>query len=518
MRRILVVDDDKYLRKQIYWTLKDNYEIIQAENRFQTLKIIQKSTIDLVLLDLHLPPKLDNPEEGIKTLQEMKEINPEIIVIVITGNKEEETSLKAIGDGAYDYFSKPFDLEEMKIILNRALYVQSLEREARHLQEELEKRYQFSQMVAKNEKMQEVFHLIRKVAKADCNVLLLGESGTGKELAARAIHGNSQRKEEPFVVVNCAALPETLLESELFGYEKGAFTGAESVKPGKFELAHKGTIFLDEISDMSLAMQAKILRMLQERSFERVGGTQSMKVDVRILAATNKELEKLLSDGSFREDLYYRLKVVTIDLPPLRERKEDIPLLASYFLKQYSLKNSKNIRGISSSAMTLLKWYDWPGNVRELENVVERAVALASKGIILPQYLPSDLGKEKKKMSDFFSSDFSLDELEKILIENALKSANGDQVKAAEKLAIHRNTLHYKIKKLVIFPEEQKAKKRSLPFSLKNLSLAQAKKKLILKALKYTQGNISEASQILGIHRNTLQQKAKEFRTQKKLK
>jgi len=495
MRRILVVDDDKYLRKQIYWALKDSYEIIQAENRFQTLKIVQKSTIDLALLDLHLPPKLDSPEEGIKTLQQMKEINPEIVVMVITGDKEEETSLKAIGDGAYDYFSKPLDLEEMKIILKRALYVQSLERKTEHLQEELEKRYQFSQMVGKNEKMQKVFHLI------------------GKELAARAIHCNSQRKEEPFVVVNCAALPETLLESELFGYDKGAFTDATRGKPGKFELAHRGTIFLDEISDMSLAMQAKILRVLQERSFERVGGTHSIKVDVRILAATNKDLKKLLSDGSFREDLYYRLKVVSISLPPLRKRKEDVPLLANYFLKKYSQKNNKNIRGISSSAMALLKGYEWPGNVRELENVIERAVALASKDIILPQHLPSDLGKGKKKMSDFFSINFSLYELEKILIENALKSANWDKKKAAEKLGIHRNTLYYKIKKFSISPKEQKAKKRSLPFSLRNLSLAEAKKKLILKALKYTHGNISEASQILGIHRNTLQQKMKEFRT-----
>lgn len=231
------------------------------------------------------------------------------------------------------------------------------------------------------------------------------------------------------------------------------------------------------------------------------------------MTATNKDLEKLLSDGSFREDLYYRLNVVSIFLPPLRQRKEDIPLLASYFFKKYSRKNSRNIRGISSSAMTLLKGYDWPGNVRELENVIERALALASNNIILPQHLPSHLDKEKREMSDFFSIDFSLDDLEKILIENALKGANWDQKKAAEKLGMHRNTLHYKIKKLVIAPEEQKAKKRSLPFSLRNLSLAEAKKKLILKTLKYTQGNISEASQILGVHRNTLQGKMKEFRT-----
>ena len=513
MRRILVVDDDKYLRKQVYWALNDRYQIIQAENRFQTLKIIQESSIDLVLLDLHLSPKLDSPEEGIKTLQEMKEIKPEILVIVITGNKKEETSLRAIGDGAYDYFCKPLDLEEMKIILERALYVQNLERKARHAQEELEKRCQLSQMVGKNEKMQKVFRLIRRSAEVDSNILLLGESGTGKELAARAIHSNSHRKEEPFVVVNCAALPETLLESELFGYDKGAFTGAESAKPGKFHLAHKGTIFLDEISDMSLAMQAKILRVLQERSFERVGGTQSIKVDVRILAATNKDLEKLLSDGSFREDLYYRLNVVSVFLPPLRERKEDIPLLASYFIKQYSLKNHKNIRGISSSAMTLLKGYDWPGNVRELENVIERTVALTSKDIILPQHLPSNLGEEKKRMSDLFFINFSLDQLEKILIEYALKSTNWDQKKAAQKLGIHRNTLHYKIKKFRISPAKQKAEKKSLPFSLRDLSLVEAKKKLVLKALKYTHGNISEASQILGIHRNTLLKKVKESRT-----
>lgn len=514
MKNILVVDDDEYLREQIYWAFKkESYRLLQAGSRAQMCRIMNKTSVDLVLLDLHLPPEEDTPEEGMRALEEIKKIHPEIKVVVMTGDQEEETSLRVINNGAYDYFSKPFDLEEMKIVLKRALYIQSLERENRRLREELSRKVQFANIIGKSDRMKSIFEMIRIVAQSECAVLIRGESGTGKELAARAIHYNSQRKEEPFVVVNCAALPETLLESELFGYNKGAFTGADTAKPGKFELAHKGTLFLDEISDMSPAMQAKILRVLQEQSFERVGGIQSIKVDVRILAATNKDLEKLLSDGSFREDLYYRLKVVSIFLPPLRERKEDIPLLANYFLKKYSRKNNKNIRGISSSAMTLLKEYDWPGNVRELENVIERAVVLTSEDIILPQHLPSDLGKEKKKMSDFFFINFSLDELEKILIENTLKNTNWNRKKAAEKLGIHWNTLHYKIKKFVISPGEQKAKKRSLPFSLRNLSFAEAKKKLILKALKYTQGNILEASQILGIHRNTLLKKMKEFRT-----
>ena len=515
MKNILIVDDDEYLRKQIYWALKESYRLLEAGDRTQMGRIMNKTSVDLVLLDLHLPPEEDTPEEGMRALEEIKGIDPEIIkVVVMTGDQEEKTSLRAINNGAYDYFSKPFDLEEMKIVLKRALYIQSLERENQRLRQELSREVQFANIVGKSDSMKSVFEMIRIVIQSECTVLICGESGTGKELAARAIHYNSQREEEPFVVVNCAALPETLLESELFGYEKGAFTGADSAKLGKFEAAHKGTIFLDEISDMSAAMQAKILRVLQEQSFERVGGIQSIKVDVRILAATNKGLEKLLSDGSFREDLYYRLNVVSIFLPPLQERKEDIPLLASYFLEKYSRKDNKNIRGISSSAMSLLKGYDWPGNVRELEHVIERAVVLASKDIILPQHLPSNLGKEKKRTLDFFF--INLYELEKILMENTLKSANWDQKKAAEKLGIHRNTLHYKIKKFVISPGEQKAKKRSLPFSLRNLSLAEAKKKLILKALKYTQGNISEASQILGIHRNTLLKKMKEFRTQKK--
>ncbi len=451
MNSILIVDDDKRLRNQVYWALKDYYELFQAANRVETLQIIREHPVDLVLLDLHLPPREDTPEEGMELLREIKRVYSEISVVVITADGDKKTSLEAVKHGACDYFTKPLDLEEVKVVLKRALSMQSLQQENDRLQRQLESRYTFTNIVGKSQKMQEGFRLIKKVALSNCSVLLQGESGTGKELVARAIHYNSPRKKKTFVPVNCAALPEALLESELFGYEKGAFTGAGARKLGKFEIASGGTVFLDEIADMSLSMQAKILRVVQEQSFERVGGTKSVKVDFRLITATNKDLEKAIAKGLFREDLYHRLNVVAIYLPPLRQRKEDIPLLANYFLKRYNRVNGQKVKTISDEALDLLMDYEWRGNVRELENVIERAVVLTNNDVILPEDI---LLRPCKRISDsqIISSprSISLVEGEKALIQKALKTTHWNQTRAAKLLGIHRNTLRRKIKYLKI--------------------------------------------------------------------
>ena len=448
MKNILIVDDDEYLRRQAYWALKESYSLLQAGNRAQGCRIMNKTSVDLVLLDLHLPPEEDTPEEGMRALEEIKAIDPETKVVVITADQEEETSLRAINNGAYDYFSKPLDLEEIKIVIKRALHIQSLERENRRLSEELSRKAQFANIIGKSDRMKSVFEMIRIVAQSDCAVLIRGESGTGKELVARTIHHSGPRGSKPFVAVNCAAIPEALLESELFGYEKGAFTDAARGKPGKFELASNGTIFLDEIADMSLAMQAKMLRVLQEHTFERLGGTRSLTADVRLISATNKNLEKLIQRKYFREDLYYRLNVISLQLPSLCEKKEDIRLLVNHFLEKFNRQNHKKIKKVSSEALNLLIDYDWPGNVRELENVIERAVVLATGNTIFPRHLPSHI-KEKNTLT-FSFTDVSLEQREKEFIEKVLQTTGWNQSKAAKKLGIHRNTLCSKIKKLGI--------------------------------------------------------------------
>jgi len=451
MNSILIVDDDERQRKQIYWALKDYYELFEAVNRLETLQIVNENPVDLVLLDLHLPPREDTPEEGMKLLREIKKVHSEISVVVITADGDKKTSLEAVKHGACDYFTKPLDLEEVKVVLKRAVYMQSLQQENERLQQQLESRYTFTNIVGNSQKMQESFRLIKKVVRSNCSVLLQGESGTGKELVARAIHYNGPRKEKTFMPVNCAALPEALLESELFGYEKGAFTGAGARKLGKFEVASEGTIFLDEIADMSLPMQAKILRVVQEQSFERVGGTKSVKVDFRLITATNKDLEKAMAKGLFREDLYHRLNVVTVHLPPLRQRKEDIPLLANCFLKRYNRANGEKVKTIPAEVLDLLVDYEWPGNVRELENVIERAVVLSSNGVILPEDILLRPWKSTLD-SEIISSPRSISLVagEKALIQKALKTTHWNQTKAAKLLGIHRNTLRRKIKYLKI--------------------------------------------------------------------
>jgi len=447
---ILIVEDDGALRKQIYWGLKDDFEVLEAKDaRFAREKMDKGPSIEVVLLDLHLPPHLGTPEEGLKFLAYLRSFYPDTGVIVITGSKNRKAPEEVVKLGVEDFFPKPFDLEELKLSLKRVVHMLKLEKKVREMQRELEERYKFVNLVGKSKKIQQVFQLISKVASTNSTVLIRGESGTGKELVARAIHYSSPRKESPFIPVNCAALPETLLEAELFGHEKGAFTDAGYKKAGMFESADKGTIFLDEISDMTLQMQAKILRVIQERSFNRLGSTKLIKVNIRILAATNKNLERMIQKGTFREDLYYRIDVISIAVPPLRERKEDIPLLAQHFLVKYTTLHGKKVKGISSQAMEQLCSYDWPGNVRELENVVERAVIFANREVILLEDLPLSL---QSTFSGGKSFPPSLEEAEKKLILDALQATGANQSKASKILGIHRNTLWRKVKKYDIQP------------------------------------------------------------------
>ncbi len=441
---ILIVEDDDTLRKQLLWALKDEYRVLEAKNVDVACKVLDECGIEAVLLDLQLPPRSTGPEEGLKLLSHLRSFYPDVGVIIMTGSKNKKAPQEAVRLGVQDFFPKPFDLEELKVVLRRVLHMKNLEKKVRELERQLEEKYKFDHIVGKCKKMHQLFELISKIAPTSSTVLIRGESGTGKELIARAIHYNSPRKKAPFVPVNCAALPESLLEAELFGHEKGAFTDATYKKEGMFEVANRGTIFLDEISDMTLRMQAKILRVIQERSFTRVGGTKPIQVDVRILAATNRDLEKMIKEGSFREDLYYRLNVVGIFVPPLRDRKEDIPLLAWHFLKKYNQIHGKKVKNISPRVMERLLSYSWPGNVRELENVMERAVILSGREILTLEDLSPHF--QKARISEE-SSPPSIEEAEKKLILDALRATGGNQTKASRLLGIHRNTLRRKIKK-----------------------------------------------------------------------
>lgn len=454
MKTVLVVEDDKNLRELMYRALRGSYRILWAENRLETIQIIEKNRVDLVLLDLRLPPATGTSQEGMKALEEIGRIDSEIKVVVMTGDRGKETSLKAIEKGAHDYFPKPFDLEEMKIVIKRALHIQTLERENQRLRQRLSRKVGLHNIISGSHKMKLVLDLIRTVAQSDCTVLIRGETGTGKDMVAEAIHYSGPRRNQSFIPLNCAAIPETLLESELFGYEKGAFTDATGAKPGKFELASGGTLFMDEIGDMSLALQSKILRVIQNRSFERLGGTRSMEVNSRLIAATNKNLEELVAKESFREDLYYRLNVVSIHLPPLRERKEDIPLLVNHFLNKYNKTGSKAAKGVSSRALELLVDYDWPGNVRELENVIERAIVLRQDEMLLARSIFLQAG-EKSLPSKIVSrsAHTSLAETERRLIEKTLEATQWSKTEAAKLLGIHRNTLGRKIKDFNIHRE-----------------------------------------------------------------
>lgn len=449
--KILVVDDDEGMREFLEIMLaREGYHVTTAPDASKALNQCKKQKFDLILTDLKMP-KVD----GIEFLKSVKEISQEAIVILITAYASPETAVSAMKEGAYDYIEKGFNIEDIKTIVSSALDRKGVKTEDALFIKEVADTVSFGNMIGKSKGMLKVYSLIKKVAETPTNVLILGESGTGKELVARAIHENSPRKNMPFEVINCGGVPESLLESELFGYVKGAFTGAYGDKSGLFEIARGGTIFLDEIGDLPPLLQVKLLRVVQEKTFRRVGGTEEKKVDVRVISATNKNLEEKVKDGSFREDLYFRLNVIPVRLPPLRERKEDIPVLTKHFIAKCSKEFNKEIRTISSYAMELLMKYPFPGNVRELENIIERSVALEASNIILPDNL--DLSGALRESGRFTDMDIPDDGLnlneevakyEKQLIEKALKKAGGSKTKAAEMLQVSFDSLRYRIEKL----------------------------------------------------------------------
>jgi len=436
--KLLIVDDDEGLRMQMKWALAHDYDVLLAEDRESTLNVVKEEQPAVVTLDLGLPPDPAGVEEGFAALTEMLTDYPRTKVIIVTGRGEKENALRAVGNGAYDFFYKPIEIEELKVVLHRAFYVSRIEQEYRELQQRLSGD-SFEGMLGTCERMQEVFAMIRKVSTTDAPVLIEGESGSGKELVARAIHQLSQRRNRPFVVINCGAIPENLLESELFGHEKGAFTGAHIQRKGRIELVHGGTLFLDEIGELFLPLQVKLLRFLQEQVIERVGGREGIAVDARVVAATNKDLKEAMKDGSFREDLYFRLGVIFISLPPLRERDGDIMLLAKAFLTRYAEENKKKLIGFTSGATEAIEKYEWAGNVRELENRIKRAVIMAEGKRLTPADL--EMGVPKPKY-DSMSLREARDTLEKELILKALARNNGNITKAAIELGISRPTLY----------------------------------------------------------------------------
>ena len=443
--KILVVDDDQGIRFFLGEALtKKGYQVDSATSAEAAISKIKQDAFSLILLDVRLPGM-----SGIDAIRKIHELEPRAPIIVMTAYGSKDLAVRAVQEGAYDFLTKPIKLDEFIIILKRALEKRRLLIEVSRLEDKIKKKYKFENIVGSSGCMQEVFAMVDKVAETDSSVIIYGESGTGKELIAQALHAHSGRREKSFVKLNCVAIPEGLLESELFGHEKGSFTGAVSQKIGKFELANGGTIFLDEIGDMTLATQAKILRVLQEREFERVGGTKTVRVDVRIITATNKDLQKAVEEEKFREDLYFRLNVVPIYLPPLRERKEDIPPLVEHFLKEARERVKKHMRSVSSDALDMLIEYNWPGNVRELENCIERAAVIASGDLITKECLPIYITSSSEKPE--FVSKGSLDEAlaseEKKLILDALRQTGGVQAKAAKLLGITERSLWHRIKK-----------------------------------------------------------------------
>ena len=444
--KILIVDDDEHIRTQMKWGLAKEYDVLEAGDRPSALEIFDEGKPALVTLDLGLPPQAQLVNEGFALLDELLQRNSGTKIVVITGHDEREHALAGIGKGAYDFFCKPIEIEELKVVLQRAEHIFQLEREHKELQQRVAGQ-PFEGLLGSSPPMQEVFTSIRRVATTDAPVLIVGESGTGKELVGRAIHQLSGRKDKPFVVINCGAIPENLLESELFGHEKGAFTGAHIMRKGRIESAHRGTLLLDEIGELSPPLQVKLLRFLQEHRIERVGGREELFVDARVLAATNTDLKRAMTEGSFREDLYYRLAVVSIDLPPLRDRGEDIPLLANAFLQRYAVENKKPAASFDQSSMRALQSHDWPGNVRELENRVKRAVIMAEGKRLTPESLELASSYSKYARRGLKQA---REALEKDLIQKTLVRNKGNISQTATELGISRPTLYELMEKLGI--------------------------------------------------------------------
>src|ERR1700704_6159124 len=462
MPTILIIEDESKMRRLLELNLgEDGFKTVSAADAESGLQLLASQPIDLVLTDLKLPGM-----SGLDLLQAVKRQNAALPVVVMTAFGSVETAVDAMKAGATDYVLKPFSLAEMRMVVHKKLDNSRLREENRSLREALGQKYSHPNIVAVSPKMQEVLATVERVAPTNSTVLLGGESGVGKDLIARAIHEKSRRASGPFVKINSTAIPENLLESELFGYEKGAFTGATTSKPGKFELADKGTIFLDEIGDVPPATRVKLLRVLQEREFERLGGTKTIKVDVRLVAATNRDLRAALEDGTFREDLYYRLNVVAIDIPPLRDHKEDIPALANYFLERYARESAKSVTIITPEAMKRLMAYHWPGNVRELQNIIERGVTLFSapsprttSGIMLDVadfHLDDPAARAPSISGHVLPPGMTLEQWEDETIREALRRANGNKSQAARTLGLSRNALRYRLSKLGVPDPEGK--------------------------------------------------------------
>jgi len=455
MAKILVVDDDQGMREFLEIMLsREGYRVSTAGDAGKALSRCRKETFDLIITDLKMP-KMD----GIGFLKEVKELSPETMVILITAYASGETAVTAMKEGAYDYIEKDFAIEDLKRIVRNALAKKGVNRDDALFLKEVGEAVGFGNMIGNSPEMLKVYATIKKVADTPANVLILGESGTGKELVARAIHENSSRRKMPFLVINCGGISENLLESELFGYIKGAFTGAYTDKAGLFKAARRGTIFLDEIAELPPPLQVKLLRVVQEKTFRRIGGAKDIQVDVRIISATHQNLADNVKSGSFREDLYYRLNVIPLQLPPLRERKEDIPVLTKHFIEKYSCEFGKEIKTISAYALELLMQYPFPGNIRELENIIERSIALETSNIILPEnlVLSKDLGQgEATAIPELTDAGLNLNEelarFEKLLIEKALEKAGGSKTRAAELLKISYDSLHYRSEKLGMRP------------------------------------------------------------------
>jgi DNA-binding NtrC family response regulator len=438
---ILVADDEKNIREGLREALMlDGYEVLLAADGKDALDIVNRGEVDLLITDLKMPRL-----SGEELLKNVASSFPTVPVIILTGHGTIETAVQAMHDGAYDFLTKPVNLDRLSLLVKRALGSRELALQNRAMQEELERRSGFASIIGRSAEMRQVFEMVRQVAPSRSSVLITGESGSGKEMIAEALHYNSPRKDKPFIKLHCAALSESLLESELFGHEKGAFTGAIARKRGRFELANLGTLFLDEIGEINQNVQIKLLRVLEEKKFERVGGEETIEVDVRLIAATNKVLKEAIAKGAFREDLYYRLNVVNIHIPPLRERKEDIPLLVAAFLKEFSQENGKPIEGIDPKARLALYNYSWPGNVRQLRNSIESAVVLSKSTTITIEDLPPNIKGETGGDTLRLPVGASLADMEKEVIRSTLVREGGNKSRTAEILGIGRKTLHRKI-------------------------------------------------------------------------